>query len=187
LMSGLTSYDSYCDEEHQKKNFNTKDFKGNPINAVMVTHWNGKDYTPGHEKVFLTSLSVLEPIKILDKYDWRSLIENTTNRELKQGWLINKIPKKTERAVTAHAILTLCMYNLTNAYRTDLGQKLTEGGIRRFRLSTITQTRSKVVAFTEEHYGIFDIQELMILLGKPPKFFTRDMDPTAFKKEHGLT
>ncbi|OGR80564.1 MAG: hypothetical protein A3I11_08740 [Elusimicrobia bacterium RIFCSPLOWO2_02_FULL_39_32] len=183
---GLTSYDQYGDEEHQKKNPHAKDFKGNPIHVVMVTHWNGRDYDPGHEKVFLTSLGVSNPLGIIDKYDWRSLIENTTNRELKQGWLINKIPKKTERAVTAHAVLTLCMYNLTNAYRTELGQKLTEEGIRRFRLNTISQTRSKIVAFTDEHYGIFDIQELMILLGKPPKSFTRDVDPAGFRKEHGL-
>ena len=117
---GLTSYDQYGDAAHQKKDFNCKDFKGNRINAMMVTCWKGKDYEPGHEKVFLTSLGVSEPLSILDKYDLRSLIENEPNRELKQGWLINKIPKKTERAVTAHAILTLCMYNLTNAYRTDL-------------------------------------------------------------------
>lgn len=186
-IAGLISYDQYGDEEHQKKNPHAKNFKGNPINVVMVTHWNGRDYEPGHEKVFLTSLGVSEPLGILGKYDWRSLIENTTNRELKQGWLINKIPKKTKRAVTAHAILTLCMYNLTNAYRTDLGTELAEKGIRKFRLETITQTRSKIVAFTDEHFGIFDIQELMILLNKPPKSFTRDVDPETFKKEHGIT
>ena len=125
-------------------------------------------------------------LSIIDKYDLRSLIENTTNRELKQGWMIGKIPKKTERAVTAHAILTLCMYNLTNAYRTQLGQELTEKGIRKFRLETISQTRSKIVVFTDEHYGIFDIQEFAILMGRPPKSFTRDVNPEAFKKEYGL-
>lgn len=187
-MVGLTSYDQYGDEEHQKKtDSHSKDFKGNRINAVMVTHWNGKDYGPEHEKVFLTSLGVSRPLSIIDKYDLRSLIENQTNRELKQGWLINKIPKKTERAVTAHAILTMCMYNLANAYRTDLGQELSEKGIRKFRLETHSETRSKIVVFTEEHYGIFDIQEFAILVGKPPQLFSRDVDPEAFKKEHVLT
>ena len=184
---GLTSYDQYGDEEHQKKDFNSKAFKANPINAIMVTRWKGKDYEPGHEKVFLTSLGVSKPLSILDKYDLRSLIENQTNRELKQGWMLNKIPKKTERAVTAHAILTMCMYNFTNAYRTQLGQELSEQGIRKFRLATNVQTRSKVVVFAGEYYGIFDFQEMMILLGKPPKFFSRDVDPVGFKKEHGLT
>lgn len=186
-LVGLISYDQYGNEEHQKKDFHCKDFKGNRINAMMVTCWKGKDYEPGHEKVFLTSLGVSEPLSILDKYDLRSLIENETNRELKQGWLINKIPKKTERAVTAHAILTLCMYNLTNAYRTDLGQELSEEGIRKFRIETSIRTRSEIVIFTEEHYGIFDIQEFVILMGKPPKFFTAGFNAAAFRKEHGIT
>jgi hypothetical protein len=183
---GLSSYDQYGNEEHQGKNFNAKDFKGNPINVVMVTHWKDKMYEPGHEPVFLTSLGVSKPLGILDKYDLRSLIENQTNRELKQGWLITKIPKKTQRAVTAHSILTLCMYNLTNAYRTNLGQELTESGIRKFRRETFRQTHDKIVVFTQEHYGIFDLEELMFLVGKPSKWFSRHRDAAAFKKEHGL-
>lgn len=185
-VKGLLSYDQYGDATHQAKNSNSKDFKANPINAVMVTRWGSKEYPPGKEKVFLTSLSVSDPLAILDKYDLRSLIENQTNRELKQGWLINKIPKKTERAVTAHALLTVCMYNFTNAYRTELGQDLAEQGIRRYRVKTIVQTRSKIVVLTDEHFGIFDLEELMILLGKPPRSFWSAEDPEAFKKEHGL-
>ena len=186
-IAGLISYDQYGDEAHQLKDINAKSFKANPINTVMVTHWNGKDYPPGKEKVFLTSLPVSDPLGILDKYDLRSLIENETNRELKQGWLLNKIPKKTERAVTAHAILTLCMYNLTNAYRTDLGRELGEQGIRKFRLETMSRTRSEIVIFTEKHYGIFDLQEFTILLGCPPRFFAGGFNAKAFKKEHGIT
>jgi len=186
-IAGLASYDQYGDEEHQEKSFKTKDFKGNPINVVMVTRWKDKAYEPGHEPVFLTSLAVSKPLKILDKYDLRSLIENQTNRELKQGWLITKIPKKTQKAVTAHAILTLCMYNLTNAYRTEMGQELAESGIRRFRRETSRQTRDKIVVFIEEHYGIFDLEEFAFLLGKPSKWFSRHIDTEAFKEEHGIT
>ena len=87
-IKGLTSYDQYGDEAHQKKDSKAKNFKGNPINVVMVTRWNSKEYPPGKEKVFLTSLPVSKPLKIMDKYDLRSLIENTCFRELKQGWLI---------------------------------------------------------------------------------------------------
>ena len=186
-IAGLTSYDQYGDEEHQKKTCTARDFKGNPVNTVMVTHWKDNAYEPGHEPVFLTTLAVSKPLAILDKYDLRSLIENQTNRELKQGWLITKIPKKTQRAVTAHAILTLCMYNLTNAYRTELGQELAESGIRRFRRETFQQTRDKIVVFTEEHYGIFDLEEFAFLLGRPSKWFNRHVDVEAFKKEHGIT
>ena len=186
-IAGLASYDQYGDEEHQKKYCGAKYFKGNPVNTVMVTQWKEKAYEPGHEPVFLTSLAVSKPLKILDKYDLRSLIENQTNRELKQGWLITKIPKKTQKAVTAHAILTLCMYNLTNAYRTELGQDLAESGIRRFRRETSQQTRDKIVVFTEEHYGVFDLEEFAFLLGRPSKWFSRHVNAEAFKKAHGIT
>ena len=186
-IAGLVSYDQYGDEEHQKKYRNGMDFKANAANTVMVTRWKKEAYEPGHEPVFLTSLAVSRPLNILDKYDLRSLIENQTNRELKQGWLISKIPKKTENAVTAHAILTLCMYNLTNAYRTEQGQNLAESGIRRFRRETARQTRDKIVVFTEEHYGIFDLEEFAFLLGRPSKWFSRHIDAEAFKEEHGIT
>ena len=80
------------------------------------------------------------------------------------------------------------MYNFTNAYRTDEGQDLAEQGIRRHRLKTFAQTRTKVVVMTDEHFGIFDLEELAILWGKPPKSFRpfSDVDPEAFKKEHGI-
>lgn len=185
-IAGLASYDQYGDEEHQKKYRAGRDFRGNPVNTVMVTRWKDKTYEPGHEPVFLTTLAVSKPLKIPDKYDLRSLIENQTNRELKQGWLITKIPKKTQKAVTAHAILTLCMYNLTNAYRTELGQELAESGIRRFRRETFNQTRDKIVVFTEEHYGIFDLEEFAFLVGKPSKWFSRHVNAEAFKREHGI-
>lgn len=186
-IAGLASYDQYGDEEHQEKYRGGKYFKGNRVNTVMVTRWKDKTYEPGHEPVFLTPLGVSKPLAILDKYDLRSLIENQTNRELKQGWLITKIPKKTQRAVTAHAILTLCMYNLTNAYRTELGQELAESGIRKFRRETSRQTHDKVVVFTEEHYGIFSLEEFAFLLGKPSIWFSRHVNAEAFKEAHGIT
>jgi hypothetical protein len=184
-IKGLTSYDQYGDEEHNKKNRNSKDFKANPINVIMVTKWKKEEYQPGKEKVFLTSLEVIHPLNVLNQYKLRSIIENTTFRELKQGWLINKIPKKTFNAVNSHVMLTLCMYSLANVYRTELGQELTDNGIRRFRLQSNKDTRSKIVVLTDEHYGIFDIEEYALLLGKPPRLFI-NINPGKFKKEYGL-
>ena len=184
-IKGLTSYDQYGDAEHNQKDKFSKDFKGNKINAVMVTEWDGKEYPQGKEKVFLTTLQVNRPLQIIDKYDLRSLIENETFRELKQGWLINKVQKKTRNGVTSHAILTLCMYNMTNAYRTDIGERLTETGIRRFRLQTLAETRNKIVIVSGDYYGIFDIEELLLLLGKPPDEFW-SINPEKFKKDYDL-
>ena len=170
-VAGLLSYDQYGDEEHQKK-INRKDFKANPVNAVMVTRWKGEDYEPGKEKVFLTSLPVEQPLQIIKKYSLRCLIENLAFRELKQGWLLNAYPKKTENAVRAHVFLTLAMFSATNCYRSSLGQKLAEKGMRRWRADNLMSIH-KVVIFAGEYYGVFDIEEVMTLVGKPPKHLLR--------------
>jgi len=184
-IKGLLSYDQYGDEEHNKKNKYSKDFQANPINVVMVTKWNREEYKPGKEKVFLTTLRVDKPISVIKKYKLRSLVENTTFRELKTGWLIENIPKKTESAVRTHTFLTVCMFNMCKAYRSQLGKKVTEQGIRQFRRETFTQTRGKAVIIAEPYYGIFDLEELAILWGKPPKYFM-NINPKKFKKEYGL-
>lgn len=184
-IKGLVSYDQYGDEAHNLKDKNNKEFKANPINVVMVTTWKGHDYKKGKEKVFLTSLSVDEPLQIIDDYDLRSLIENTTFRELKQGWNLGHIPKKTEAAVTSHIFLTLSMYNMTNAFRTDLGDELTGKGIRRFRLETLRDSRDKIVIVAGEYFGIFELEEFSLLLGKPPQQFW-NVDPELVKKRFGI-
>jgi len=184
-IKGLTSYDQYGNEEHNKKNRHSKSFEGNPINVVMVTKWDRKEYKRGKEKVFLTTLRVDKPISVIKKYKLRSLIENTTFRELKTGWLIEHIPKKTESAVRTHVFLTVCMYNMCKAYRSQLGKEVTEQGIRRFRTETFAQTRNKIVIIAGEHYGIFDLEEFAILVGSPPKYFL-SISPGKFKKEYGI-
>jgi len=185
-IKGLISYDQYGDKEHNKKNRYSKNFQANPINVVMVTKWDDQEYKRGKEKVFLTTIRVDKPISVIKKYKLRSLIENTTFRELKTGWLIDNIPKKTEAAVRTHAFLTVCMYNMCKAHRSELGGKITEQGIRKFRIETFAQTRNKVVIIAESYYGIFDLEELAILWGNPPKYFM-SISPQKFKKKYELT
>lgn len=184
-VKDLVSYDQYGDEAHNKKNKNSKEFKANPMNVVMVTTWKGRDYKEGKEKVFLTSLPVEKPLLIIDDYDLRSLIENTTFRELKQGWNLGHIPKKTQAALTSHIFLTLSMYNMTNAYRTELGDELTGKGMRRFRRETFAETMDKIVIVAGEYFGIFDLEEYSLLLGKPPLEFW-NVDPEEVKKKYKI-
>jgi hypothetical protein len=177
----LRSYDQYGDEAHAKR-ANRKDFEGHPLNAVVVTKWAGEAYAPGEEKVFLTSLPVGEPLAVLDLYDLRSLIENTAFRELKQGWGLTHYPKKTEAAVRAHVFLTVLTFTLANAFRTAAGQALARHGIRRQRAE---QATAQVIVFAGEHYGIFDIEEVFLLLGVVPQQCLRT-DPARVRRRYGL-
>jgi len=167
-VKGLLSYDQFGEEEHGRRK-GRKDFKANPINGVMVLRWNGKDYEPGKEKVFLTNFSVSRPMKIIERYDLRSEIENQGFRELKQGYHLLKYPQKTEAAVRAHVILTLIIYSLVNAYKSEQGQRLAHLGIRRWRGKQMGQSIHKMIVYYEGIYGIVDVEELFYLMDMTPK------------------
>ena len=84
-IEGLTTFDSYCAPEQFEKT-NRKDFTPQPINAVVVNRWNDKVYPAEKGPVFLTNGPVRQPLKVYDRYDDRSIIENLLFRESKQGY-----------------------------------------------------------------------------------------------------
>ena len=180
-VAELRSYDQYGDAEHVK-GANRKGFVGNALNVVVVTSWKGEEYEVGEEKVFLSTLPVNRPLEVLDLYDLRSLIENTAFRELKQGWCLEGYPKKTEEAVRGHVFLTLLTFTLANAFATELGQDLGQRGVRRQRAE---EAREAVIVFADEYYAIFDIEELVILMGKVPSELLRT-DPDKVRRLYGL-
>jgi DDE family transposase len=164
-VANLRTFDQYGPAEHAKQ-ANRTDFVANSLNAVVVTSWQGATSAVGEEKVFLTTLPVWEPLQVIDLYDLRSLIENTAFRELKQGWGLESYPKKTEEAVRGHVFLTLVTFTLVNAFRMSQGQDLTKSGIRRQRADNES---AKVVILAGNHYAIFDIAEVFVLLGVIPR------------------
>jgi hypothetical protein len=177
----VRSYTQYGTAEHAKRAHRT-DFAGNALNAVVVTRWEGVSYPPGEEKVFLTSLPVTDALAVLDLYDLRSLIENTCFRELKQGWALESFPKKTADAVRSHVFLTLVTFTLINAFRTKVGEALSDRGVRRWRTD---EHDAKVIIFSGAHYGIFDIEEVFVLLGMVPTACVR-VDPAAVRRKYRL-
>jgi hypothetical protein len=180
-VPGVQSYDQYGAAAHAKQ-ANRKDFVAHPLNAVVVTHWEGIAYPVGEEKVFLTSLPVPAPLAVLDLYDLRSLIENTAFRELKQGWGLLQYPKKTVAAVRGHVFVTLLTFTLANAFCTTAGHTLTQHGIRRQRAE---QYCPRVVLFAGDIYGIFDVEEVLILLGVIPAQCWQT-DPVRVRHRYGL-
>lgn len=163
-VADLRSYDQYGDAAHLKR-ANRKDFVGNALNAVVVTHWQGIASPVGEEKVFLTSLPTHQPLDVLDLYDLRSLIENTAFRELKQGWLLGHAPKRSAAAVRAHVFLTLVTFTLANAFRTHRGHQLAQAGIRRQRAEAECP---HIFVFAGDCYASFHIEEVCRLLGVVP-------------------
>jgi len=167
-VKDLVTFDTYGDEEHQKK-INTKAFQANLINALVVTRWRNKPHKPDKQPVFLTTLEITQPLRILDLYDLRSLIENTAFRELKQGWNLLRFPKRNPEAMRAHVYLTLLCFTVGNAYHSHQGQSLMSNGIRQQRLHTFEALLVMVIDDMAGYYAFFHLEELLTLLGHPPE------------------
>jgi hypothetical protein len=166
-IPGLTTYDQYGTPEHER-HARRRDFQANPINAVVVRQWQGKDYGPGGKTVFLTNAPVDQPLRPFDDYDDRSLIENCCIKEAKQQWDLGHPPQKNDRAVRVHVVFTLLLFALATAYRLQCEREATGGepvGWQRWRRQLLEQSRDHVIVFAQGYYGIFHIAEFALLMG----------------------
>ena len=167
-VRGLTTYDAYQPPKAQRHRGPKP-----TLNAVVVTRWKKKDVPLEEQRVLLTSLSVEHPLQIVELYRKRAEMENKLHRELKQGWCIESFPSKQHLACLAHIFLTLTLYNVACAYKTERGQDLADRGIRRLRAQHLGGAAWVLVVYTETEYGIFDVEEFAHLSGNPPKRFHR--------------
>jgi len=122
--------------------------------------------------VILTNDNVKKPLKIYDRYDARSEIENGLFREAKQAWFIERPPKNSAAAFRAHIYLTLITMALTMLFRNWMDEQETlsfkneEIGIRKFREKVRQENGNKLIVFSEGFYAIFDTYEVFILCGR---------------------
>ena len=168
-LKGLTTYEAYQPPPDEKARRGPK----STLNAVVVTRWKGKNVPEGKQVVLITSLPVDDPLSIVALYRKRAEMENKLHRELKQGWYIEKFPSKQHLTCLAHIYLTLTLYNVACAYKTERGQELADLGIRRLRAEHLGGAAWVLIVYTEHEYGIFDIEEFAHLSGNPPKRFHR--------------
>jgi hypothetical protein len=120
---GLTTEDLYGTPEHGCRH-HRRDFQPNLIIAVVVRKWNGHNYGPAGQTVFLTQAAVDQPLQPFD--DDRRLIENCCSKESRQPWSLKHQPQHTARGVRVHVIFTLLRFALATAYRWQCEQ--TENG-----------------------------------------------------------
>lgn len=173
----LTSMSTYgpaghADHKHEK------DFKANPINAVVVREWRGRTFE--RPVTFLTNQDVGRPRKIFNQYDDRSLIENGLFRESKQSWSLQRAPQKSEAGVAVHVYLTLGTLMMTRCCRLELETEAEQmhrskakkppatplmTGMERYRLQLKVENQDKVIVFQEDRYAIMHVQEMAMLGG----------------------
>jgi hypothetical protein len=168
-VKGLSSYEAYQPPPEEKSRRGPKP----TLNAVVVTRWKGKAVPVAKQVVLITSLPIDDPLWIVETYRKRAEMENKLHRELKQGWYIEKFPCKQHLTCLAHIYLTLTLYNVACAYKTERGQELANLGIRRLRAKHLGGAAWVLIVYTDNEYGIFDIEEFAYLSGNPPKKFHR--------------
>lgn len=170
-VARLNSYTQYAPPKGRKRRGPRA-----TINAVIITKWAGKPVPPGQEVILLTPLPVHHPLAIVDLYHRRSWIENELHREFKQGFYMERFPKKTHHACWSHVFFTLLLYNLVYALQSPTGQGVVLRGIRRLRAETL-RTIHTLIVIAAPHFALFDVEEFQVLSGNPPKHFLRFHPP----------
>jgi len=171
-LEGLTTAGFYG-ELGSGSHENKKDFRPNPINAVVVLHDPYREKNPDVKTlVILTNGLVSKPLKVYDGYDARSEIENSLFRESKQGWFIKRPPENSKAGFLVHAYLTILTMALTRAFRDwmihqeELEDAGEDTGIRKFRQKVRQENSNKCIVFHHARYAIFYLYEILILCGK---------------------
>jgi Transposase DDE domain len=150
---GLTTDDQYGTPAHGRHH-HRRDFQPHLINAVVVRQWNGRDYGPGGNTVFLTNAPVDKPLQPFDDDDDRSLMENCCIKESKQQWSLKHPPQQTARAVRVHVMFTLLLFALATAYRWPCAHEETGGepvGWQRWRRQLLQHTRDLIIVFAQDY------------------------------------
>ena len=178
-VSALNTYAAYGKPGHDKDK-HKKSFKANPINAIVVTQWQGHTYGWERSKVFVTNMEVSkDPMGVLEAYEKRSIIENSLFRQTKQSLNLKYPIKKTKEGMYVHLFFTMSIFALINAYRGWTEKEYSmmkngqECGLERFWKRLKAENRNKVIIFVDDVYGILDVAECMLLLNVKVKDFEK--------------
>lgn len=141
-------------------NLNTLDSYKGKLNGLLI---NKK----GKEWGYITNASIRNVLKIYKLYKRRWVIENEGIRELKQGWMLTKLPGRFERIVNAHVFFTCIMYNYVKIFVSGSGARITDKGIRDLRTGSF-KDHYKAIIESDGEFGIFDITEILRDFAGPP-------------------
>ena len=178
-VDGLRSYFEY-NPQGVMDNCKTN---GSPLNALVVTTWRGKAVSSEKQTVLLSSLPIEDDAaSIAKKYRLRTLIENCGFRELKQAAYLKHLPrrrgKNAENAAYLHIMLCVFAHTLFYAFlgwRHRQAPSQSDGDclscLRSWRRQESIKKGNKILIVAEEkYYALFEISELLEVLGIKQKY-----------------
>ena len=112
-------------------------------------------------------------LKVNAGNQWFLSAKSPSCRRFSSNWSVN--PYTNDTVVLARVTLTLLAFNGAQLAKTKRGKKLTQTGIRRLRRHLRREVGiAPFIVFAAGAYGIFDIEEVMVALGKPPLHFLHE-------------
>lgn len=156
LVKGLESWDSY-----------EGSLTGLLIEYVPL---EGKDAYKSYRMALVTPREYDDPWVMLERWGLRWRIENSGNRELKEGFLLEKgLWSDHPTAVALSVFLRVIAYNTFRLYTSKRGQGWAIRGLRELHREVLHAGGLFVIVEAGGEFGIFSIVEFAYLLGKPPR------------------
>lgn len=167
--------DTYAERPPESRVY-SKSFVANKLNAAVVIEDPSYPDPPDDEK-YLTILSCAametanDVLFAYDRFDERSVIENSGNKEAKQAWKLEDALEKSEAAVYLHVFMVFMMMALMAAFRAcqqaeekafARGQ---ETGMERYRREVERANRDKILVREGDCYAVLWAWELAVLAG----------------------
>lgn len=152
----------------QARYANRRDVPANPIQAVVVRTWQGKDEGPGGTTVFLPHAPGDQPWRPVDDDDDRRRLAHGCIKAATPPWDLGPPPPKPARAVRVPVVCTLLLCALATAYRLPCQREATAGeavGWQRWRRQLLEQTRDQVIVCAHGHDGLLPLAAYARLLG----------------------
>lgn len=176
--------DTYAEEPPESR-VHSKSFVANKLNAAVVLEDPSYPDPPKDEKylTILTCAGMETPRDVLyayDRFDDRSVIENSGNKEAKQAWKLEAPLEKSEGAVYLHAFTVFMTMALMAAFRArqEAENKAVaqgkETGMQRYRREVERANRGKVLVRDGECYAVLWAWELAVLGGMQLRWHVTD-------------
>jgi len=172
FCAGSVSYSQYSANPSPFQKGQEHD--GDPLNAVVITRFAGKEIAVGKEKVIITSLDTDNALDIVKLYGQRTLIENCTFRELKQAAALGHFPqyKGQQAEKMAYIHMLLCVFSLAvfNVLVTTVFNKVADqtaklpACLREFRFVKECE-KPKLLIIIYHYYHVYDAQEIFMMQG----------------------
>jgi hypothetical protein len=177
IVMGVQGLD--CDtyaEEPPESHVHSKSFVANTLNAAVVMEDPRYPDPPDEEKylTILTCAGMKTPNDVLyayDRFDDRSVIENSGNKQAKQAWKLEAPLEKSEAAVYLHTFMIFILMALMAAFRAqeEADNKASaqgkDTGMERYRREVERANRGKVLVRDGECYAVLWAWELAVLGG----------------------